>query len=675
MAEEGQESGLKIYVENSAGLSGVVMANGDWNLHMGYSETNLLTDEAGTYIWYPLEDAGSVSQLSLTSYWSDQPLKVLNVVAVAEEVEALAEIAETQVQVDLSEHLATAETEQGETAGIKVYLEAEGNYNGRIILNSWASAPEYNNEVLQEDEDGSYIFCEYSEEITNVEIVAYYLQTPPLYVTKLAIVEETEEAEEPLAEITETQVQIDLSEHLADAETEQGETAGIKVYLEAEGNYNGRIILNSWASAPEYNNEVLQEDEDGSYIFCEYSEEITNVEIVAYYLQTPPLYVTKLVLVEETGETEEPLAELSATGATESLVEYLENADRESGEEAGVKIYLEGQGSYNGAIILNNDWNNTVGYSNSELASDEEGNYVFCGYENLDELQQLDIVAYYLESGSVYVTKLVIVESQETQQQPVEQLSLMNELMEEEIPTATNSNALQSDTLQEPIEPVKEETEADSTPDIPEASKPEDQFPPTEDENQKQEQDDNQDSDPEDDVTSSDETEDTGEADEEGEKDEEISKDDSQEPDSETGSQDAQENETSEEDDTESDDVQEGETSQDTDTETDDAQETEKEDSDDTGYEDTDTEDADDADDEDTDSKDTGSQDTASAPDTGSNSGESADDQSGIKDQSGEKGGSDEKEKSEGEGKKDDSDSGRKQESDEKTDEAGGRAE
>ena len=566
VAEEGQESGLKIYVENSAGLSGVVMANGDWNLHMGYSETNLLTDEAGTYIWYPLEDAGSVSQLSLTSYWSDQPLKVLNVVAVAEEVEALAEIAETQVQVDLSEHLATAETEQGETAGIKVYLEAEGNYNGRIILNSWASAPEYNNELLQEDEDGSYIFCEYSEEITNVEIVAYYLQTPPLYVTKLVIVEETEEAEEPLAE-------------------------------------------------------------------------------------------------------------LSATDATESLVEYLENADRESGEEAGVKIYLEGQGSYNGAIILNNDWNNTVGYSNSELASDEEGNYVFCGYENLDELQQLDIVAYYLESGSVYVTKLVIVESQETQQQPVEQLSLMNELMEEEIPTATNSNALQSDTLQEPIEPVKEETEADSTPDIPESSKPEDQFPSAEDENQKQEQDDNQDSDPEDDVTSSDETEDTGEADEEGEKDEEISKDDSQEPDSETGSQDAQENETSEEDDTESDDVQEGETSQDTDTETDDAQETEKEDSDDTGYEDTDTEDADDADDEDTDSKDTGSQDTASAPDTGSNSGESADDQSGIKDQSGEKGGSDEKEKSEGEGKKDDSDSGRKQESDEKTDEAGGRAE
>ena len=125
----------------------------------------------------------------------------------------------------------------------------------------------------------------------------------------------------------------------------------------------------------------------------------------------------------------------------------------------------------------------------------------------------------------MYVTKLVIVESQETQQQPVEQLSLMNELMEEEIPTATNSNALQSDTLQEPIEPVKEETEADSTPDIPESSKPEDQFPSAEDENQKQEQDDNQDSDPEDDVTSSDETEDTGEADEEGEKDEEISKD------------------------------------------------------------------------------------------------------------------------------------------------------
>ena len=203
-AEEGQEAGVKIYVDSADGLSGVVVLNGDWNTHQDISAEMIQSDGEGTYIWCAYAGAAEVNQVEITCYWADQTVGIRRIVrlAAAEEPgeipsdDYLAEITTIGETVDLSEYLADAERETGEASGVKVYIDTEGSwYSGNVLFDaSWSYAPEISMSDAQEDENGTYIWLPY-EDAASLDYVGIVLwgMDANVRITGITIVEGTEE--------------------------------------------------------------------------------------------------------------------------------------------------------------------------------------------------------------------------------------------------------------------------------------------------------------------------------------------------------------------------------------------------------------------------------------------------------------------------------------------------
>lgn len=415
-ASEGQESGLKIYVANGDGLSGVAMINGDWNQHLELSAASVLSDDKGTYIWYPWVNPESVNEIQITTYWTDSALEILSVEAV------MPEEAETFEAIEVP--LGTTEEYQVKTAG-PVHLT--------VTVEALEAGKGYSGNLSFTDENGTIVTRTFSNvgdaepfEISDAPVSVNLYGVPAGQ--KITVYARSEDGSKPVesgirvTNIQETELEDSAYAYLEQAttvklpgslvqkgtEVTEESQAGLKIYVEnREGSTGGGVVVinGDWNTNLPFE---FATDEKGDYLWYSFTElsekgevptEITQVEITSYY-SDPPLEIVKIEELRTAGgeEPEQPEFVEKSLNMGENTTYKVNHID----SSLQMKVELVGNESgkaYSGAISYENE-NGTKIYR--EFNSQDSSATTVMIYGNPDEIT---INAYSPENGAGFTIK------------------------------------------------------------------------------------------------------------------------------------------------------------------------------------------------------------------------------------------------------------------------------
>ncbi len=442
-APEGQEPGVKIYVENTGGLSGVVVFNGDWNTHVDIQESIIRTDAEGTYIWCAVEDAAEITQVAITSYWSDQTLGIRKIVRLAARAAEETPFEEVTIAAgeSLSYSLADVLSENGISAGspisltVKMQAATEGEaYSGTVsftdengILVSKAFSSDSPSVTLYGVPEGAEITITADAESQDAALGDAVLTS----VKVQAVDNQGSQGQELIVQFdpgTTVTISDDLMGEVQ--QVSEGQEPGVKVYVENSDGLQGVVVFNGdWNSRVEFDQNMLQTDADGTYIWCAYANaaQVTQVAVTSWW-SDHTMGISGIVRLA--GAEEEPieepaedcLEEITETQVVVDLSTYLADAETESGQESGIKLYVETDGYwYNGAVLFDAGWGETQDISINDVKEDEGGTYLWLACDAPLNQEYLGIVLW-SKDYNVRITGITLVEGEGTGtgEEPVE---------------------------------------------------------------------------------------------------------------------------------------------------------------------------------------------------------------------------------------------------------------